>query len=570
MNLDFFRLRLARIDTGMPWLALLALITGLLAGGVILAFRLLVEGVQGLFLPGGDPENYEALAPWARLALPVAAGLLLGWAFSTLPPHARAVGVVYVRERLVYHQGRLPWLNAVVQFFAAAVSIIGGHSVGREGPAVHLGATPGSLLAQGLGLPHNAARILTACGSAGAIGAAFNTPLAGVIFAMEVILQEYTIAGFLPVILAAVSATTLARWVYGDSPAFQVPQLPWPQVAELPWVVLVGIALGGLAVLFVRLLEGTTRWAQSRSWNQRLALAGLVSGLIAVAVPEVMSIGYDTVDLALGQSLLLTALLAITAAKVVATAIGLGLGLPGGLIGPTLVIGATAGASLGTLIHALLPHHAVTSGTYALLGMGAMMGAVLQAPLAALTALLELTGEAGVILPGMLAIASANLTAGELFAHRRSVFAVLLAARGLDYDEHPAAAALRRVGVLSAVDRDFVVLPRRVERHVAEQALAQRPRWVLVQEDGALTSLLPAADLAARLEVDKGTEAVDLLEIPAERLSVAPLDFRATLEDAWRLLREHHVEALYVTRPEGEVVYGILSEEDVERFRTGP
>ncbi len=570
MNLDFFRLRLARIDTGMPWLALLALITGLLAGGVILAFRLLVEGVQGLLLPGGDPENYEALAPWARLVLPLAAGLLLGWAFTHLPPHARAVGVVYVRERLVYHQGRLPWINGVVQFFAAAVSIVGGHSVGREGPAVHLGATPGSLLAQALGLPHNVTRILTACGSAGAIGAAFNTPLAGVIFAMEVILQEYTIAGFLPVILAAVSATVLARWAYGDSPAFQVPELPWPHATELPWVVLLGMVLGGLAVLFVRLLEGTTRWAQNRSWNQRLTLAGLISGLIAVAVPEVMSIGYDTVDLALGQSLLLTALLAITTAKVVATAIGLGLGLPGGLIGPTVVIGATAGASLGMMIHALFPQHAVASGTYALLGMGAMMGAVLQAPLAALTALLELTGEAGVILPGMLAIAAANLTAGELFGHRRSVFAVLLAARGLDYDEHPAAAALRRVGVLSAVDRDFVVLNRQVERRVAKKALAQRPRWVLVNEGGNLVDLFPAADLATYLEAHKDDTTLDLLKIPAERLSVAPLDFRATLEDAWRLLRGHHVEALYVTRPEGDTVYGILSEQDIERFRTGP
>ncbi len=570
MNLDFLRLRLSRIDTGMPWLALLALLTGLLAGTVIVAFRLLVEGAQGLFLPGGDPENYEALDVLWRFTLPVLGGFVLGLAYTALPAGMRGVGVVYVRERLLYHQGRLPLINGLVQFFGAALSIVAGHSVGREGPAVHLGATPGSLLAQYLTLPHNATRILTACGAAGAIGAAFNTPLAGVVFAMEVVLREYTIAGFLPVILASVSATAVSRLVYGDSPAFFVPHLDLAPVAELPWVFLAGIFLGALSVVFVRLLEWFTEVGRERPWWLRLTLAGLAVGAVAVFVPQVMGIGYDTVDAALAGELALGTLAGVTAAKLVATAAGVGLGLPGGLIGPTLVMGATAGGTLGLVVHAFYPGRIADPALYALLGMGAMMGAVLQAPLAALTALLELTGETGVILPGMLAIVAASLTASEAFAHRRSVFAVLMAARGLDYDEHPAAVALRQVGALSAIDRDFSALPQTVERAAAKAALACKPRWILVMERDVPQCLMPAVDLLTYLEAHPEADLIDLMEIPAQRLSVAPLDFQATLDDAWRRLRDSHVETLYVVRHNPTHIYGILTAQEMDRFPALP
>jgi len=130
--------------------------------------------------------------------------------------------------------------------------------------------------------------------------------------------------------------------------------------------------------------------------------------------------------------------------------------------------------------------------------------------------------------------------------------------------------ALRRIGALSVIDRDFARLPRRVERERLQPALAQRPRWILVEDDGRPVSLLPAADLLTYLEAHPEENDIDLMEIPAERLSVAPLDFQATLEDAWRLLRDSHVEALYVRRTNPDYIYGILTQDDVERFRAGP
>ena len=207
--LDKLRLRLASVDALS--LSALGLASGLLAGAVILVFRKTIESAQAAFLPGGGVENYEALGWEYRLALPIGGGLLLGLLWQLIAPKHRAVGVTHVMERLAYHQGYLPWRNALMQFVGAAASIIAGHSVGREGPGIHLGAASGSLLGQGLTLPNNAIRNLVACGTAAAIAASFNTPIAGVVFAMEVVMMEFTLAGFAPVILAAVSATMLTR-----------------------------------------------------------------------------------------------------------------------------------------------------------------------------------------------------------------------------------------------------------------------------------------------------------------------------------------------------------------------
>ena len=168
--LDNFGLRVSGLDA-LPQLSMLAIPVGLLSGAVIIAFRLLVESWQGLLLPGGDIENYEGLAVALRLLFPLLGGLIIGLIWQFLQPSCRETGVVHVMERLAYHQGKLPWRNAVAQFFGAALSIISGHSVGREGPSVHLGATSGSQLGQWLRLPNNSLRTLAACGIAAAISA---------------------------------------------------------------------------------------------------------------------------------------------------------------------------------------------------------------------------------------------------------------------------------------------------------------------------------------------------------------------------------------------------------------
>jgi H+/Cl- antiporter ClcA len=427
-HFDRLRARLSHAEA-LPQLAVTGVVCGLLAGTVIIAFRFIVEDSQSLILPGSNPEHYEGLAAAWRFLLPLAGGVALGLLFQFLPSETRHVGVVHILERLSAHEGRLPARNAIVQFVGAALSIIAGHSVGREGPSIHLGAASGSLAGQGLGVSNSSLRVLAGCGVAAAIAGAFNTPLAGVVFAMEVVMIEYTVAGFAPVILAAVSATALSRLVYGNVPAFAVPQIALGSLFELPYILVLGLAIGALAAAFTVLVRFTA--ARSGPWPPwlRLSLAGALVGALALPVPEIMSIGYDTVNGALLGELAGTLLIGVVACKLLATAGGIGLGLPGGLIGPVLVLGAAAGGVLGIVGQALAPTEASSIGLYALLGMGAMMAGTLQAPLAALTAVLELTGNPNVIMPGMLAVIAATLTSRVLF-RQPSVYDVLLRVGG--------------------------------------------------------------------------------------------------------------------------------------------
>jgi len=560
------------LSEALPQLSVLGIASGLLAGAVMIAFRLAIETAQASFLPGADPENYEALAAGLRVLISLVGGLAIGVLFQLAPEAARSVGVVHVMERLAYHQGRLPLGNAVMQFLGAAVSIIAGHSVGREGPAIHLGAASGSLPGQYLGLPHNSLRVLAACGVAAAIAASFNTPLAGVVFAMEVVMMEYTVVGFAPVILAAVSATALTHAVYGEAPAFAVPPLTLGSLWELPYVLAMGIAIGVLAAAFIGLLKFFAVRSERAPIALRATLAGLLVGLCALPAPEVMGIGYDTVNDALLGQVALSTLLLVVVFKLLASAGGLGLGLPGGLIGPVLVIGAAAGGALGIIGQWLVPTHSSSAGFYALVGMGAMMSGALHAPLAALTAMLELTANPNIIWPEMLAVIAAYATSRVVFG-QQSVFVTLLRARGLEYGDDPVSQSLRRVGVGAAMDRGVASLPARASRERVDAALAGKPRWVLVRDGGELAVLLAAKDFARRAQEHPGVPELELLGAPGTLRRAAPIALQATLKEALETMEARGVDALYIARqtvPGVERIFGVLTRADIERHYGRP
>lgn len=555
---------------GLLLLSLLGLICGIVAGGIIIIFRVAIETGQVTFLPGADPENYEALGWQTRLFLTTAGGFVLGLLFYFIAHQPLRVGVLHTLERLAYHEGHLPLKHAALQFIGGAISIITGHSVGREGPSIHLGAASASLLGQKLRLPNNSIRTLVACGSAAAIAASFNTPLAGVIFAMEVIMMEYTITGFTPVILAAVSATTISRIVFDTHPAFFVPALELFSFWELPLIVLMGIGIGAIAAFFVFSLKWITHQGQKISLWLRMTLAGFGVGLCAMVVPEVMGIGYDTVNSVLLGDLGITALLLILFFKLIATVISIGLSLPAGLIGPILFIGAVAGGLTGLVI-GTFPFEFSHPGLYAMLGMGAMMGATLQAPLAALLALLELTGNQNIIFPGMLAIVSANLASKELFGIG-SVYLSQMKEIGLDYRNDPIAQSLRRLAVASVMNRKFVIVQPELNRQQAENILTKAPHWLVIsRNEGNL--LMPAADLARFLE-ENNDESIQVMEIPSKRKQLAPVIQQSTLQQALKILDESEAEALYVIRPLGtsaDQIFGIVTRQDIEeayRYKT--
>jgi H+/Cl- antiporter ClcA len=547
-------------------LSVLGLLAGILAAATIIAFRLLVDKAQLTFYPMHSPGDFESLSPVMRIGIALGGGVLIGILARVAPRATHTVGVLHVLERLAYHQGRLPWANAVVQFFGGAITMIAGHSVGREGPSAHLGAASSNVPAQTLGLPHNSLRILAACGAAAGIAASFDTPLAGAAFAMEVLLLEYTVAGFAPIILATVSATAMTHLVFGDELAFFVPSLNYHGVIELPYILVCGTLIGLLAAAFNAVFQMVSLHGQAIPvWMQPVVGGGLV-GVCGFFVPEVMGIGDDTVNqILLGQTGT-ALLLIILVVKFVATTGGIGLGLPGGIIGPTLFIGAAAGGVLGAVGVKLGLTNPGALGIYAMIGMGAMMAGTMQAPMAGLIAILELTGEPSFILPGMAAVVASTLVSGRLH-HRESLFHSLLRAKGIDYRSDPVSQSLRRVGVAGAMNRRVVVLPREVDAASVDRALRDEPSWVLIREDDAPALALAGVDLAHARKQSPEASTFDLLEIPGERRSVVAVELNASLEEARKSLQDNHVDLVCVVSrhvPGLSRVYGVLSEAEID------
>jgi len=438
------------LDKLLLRISLLGALTGLIAGVLVTLFRFSIEWSQTWLLPAGQIGNYEALPGWLRFVLPVAGTLLLGLIFERLPAGRRAVGIVHLLDYLRFRKQRLPFGNTVVQFFGGLLAIVSGNSVDREGPGVHLGAATASLLGWKIKLSEDDSYLLAAAGGAAAIAAAFNTPLAGVIFVIEVLRVPYAMNNIVPVIVASVVGAIIGRIVYGQSPAFDVPALSIGSLAELPVMLLMGVFIGLLAATFIFAVQTTAR--QTVNWRPLygFVVAGMLTGLLAQWAPEIMGLSYDALGRIFHNELGLRTLLLLVFAKLIATAISIGVRLPGGLIGPSLVMGGALGGLVELLSNAWYPYYIGSAGFYAMIGMVAMMGAILRAPLAALVALIELTGNLNIILPGMIAVVSAEIATRALIEDA-SAFTVMLKV------QHEHEARKQPVGKSAALAEDETV-----------------------------------------------------------------------------------------------------------------
>jgi len=413
------------LDKLLLRISLLGAITGLMAGMLVTLFRFSIEWIQIYFLPDGQVGNYEALPGWLQFLLPVCGALVLALIFERLPSGQQTVGIVHLLDYLRFRKQRLPFSNALVQFFGGLLVIVSGNSVDREGPGVHLGAATASVLGWKIKLTDDDSYLLAAAGGAGAIAAAFNTPLAGVIFVIEVLRVRYAINNIVPVIVASVAGAIIGRIVYGQSPAFDVPALSIGSLAELPVMLVMGVFIGVLAAVFIFAVQYTAR--QTISWRPLygFVLAGVITGVLAQWSPEIMGLSYDALSRIFDNDLGLETLLLLLFAKLAATAVSIGVRLPGGLIGPSLVMGGALGGFIELLIYNWYPYYAGSAGFYAMIGMVAMMGAVLRAPLAALVALIELTGNLNIILPGMIAVVSGEIATRALIGDVSAFTAML-------------------------------------------------------------------------------------------------------------------------------------------------
>ncbi|MFQ3170958.1 MAG: CIC family chloride channel protein, partial [Oleispira sp.] len=524
------------------------------------------------WLPNGSHEGFESLSTHARIILLLSSTALLILIFSRLKPQQRKIGVGHVLQRIEQHQGYLPKTNLIAQFFGAIIALIGGHSVGREGPAVHIGAGTASQFGQLLKIPHHRLRILAACGVASAISASFNTPMAGVIFAMEVVLLEYSIKGFIPIILASVAGAIVSRAVFGNETAFIVPSLEMGSLLEVPYILLLALICGVLGSLFIASVKYMQRWNTRPLW-QTWGLLGVCTSITSIYLPEIMGIGYDSVNAWLQGEVVFGLALTLLFAKLFLSGWAAAMGFPGGLIGPSLFMGAAIGVIMGQLSSYFIPNYPINIGFYAMLGMGAMMASVLRAPLAALMALLELTANPNIILPGMLAIVIASLTVSEIF-HLPSIFRIQT---NLAVNHNPVCQLLRNTWVGQVMTQNVNTTSRLINLESAQLMLRQKPAWIYIESE---QQLLSSTDLARFIEnhietindekahsTDSNHFEIDCLLLPGNREMVKSISLMANLQNALDLMQQHHIEWLVVHRDEQfNNVVGIISREMIEQY----
>lgn len=520
-------------------------------------------------LPAGA-ESFEALTPTSRVIMIFSGAAAIGLLLHIAGKQKSEVSVGHVLDRLHNYQGQLPLSNWVVQFIGAVICLVSGQSVGREGPAAHLGAGVASQAGKWLRLPNNSLHTLIGCGVAAAISASFNIPMAGVIFAMEVIALEYTVVGFVPVILASVMGTAVSQAVLGKV-NFVVSNTDTISLIEMPFMLLIGFCLSLCAALYIR-LNITALKFNHLPIIVRMLLAASITSAVAIYVPEIMGLGYDTVNLCMTGHLALVSLLLIAMAKLIITPIAIGLGIPGGLIGPLLVIGACIGGAIGVVINTIAPALDTSIGFYVILGMTGMMAATLNAPLASLVAVLELSYNPHMIFPAMLVIVVACVITRQLFK-LEGIFIEQLNHTGRTLDFGPAKQALRRVGVRSLMERNWISSPETVDYEEAKKLLTGNPVWIIIETD-EIKHALQAADLAhylenAPVEVLSLEQSIKLMDIPGRRLPLKPIHETASLDEALRALKTSQADALYVSRagsPVTGVVQGVITMTAIQNY----
>lgn len=572
--LNDFRHSLAFADA-LPQLSLLGFVIGIVAGTIIVAFRMAMYLSLDAVLPGGN-DSFESLPPDVRTLFIFLGIFFLGITYHFAGKAGSEIGVSHVIHRLQNHQGKLPFKNWCVQFAGAFICMVSGQSVGREGPAVHLGAGAASQFGQWLRLPNNSMHTLIACGIAAAIAAAFDTPMAGVIFAMEVVVMEYTIAGFLPVLLASVMGTTISQLTFGKESLFTVGETNFATLAEMPYMVLCGLIISLFAAAYTYLNIFALKQRNKPLWV-RLLVAGGLTAAVAYFVPEIMGMGYDTVNMALTGQLGISALLIIVLAKLLVTPTVIGLGIPGGLIGPLIVIGACLGNALGLAGASVFPEYQANASFYVILGMTGMIAATLNAPLTALVTVLELTYNPNLIFPAMLVIVTSCISTRQLF-RLDSIFIEQLKLSGRTVESNPMENALKRVGVRSIMDRLFVCTDSNITLAKALTLLDLNPNWIVTEEqeeNDTQLYALKASDLANYV-ADIGmqqdlTNPVNLLEIPGERKRLYPIGENDNLLQALTRFNSVNTESLYVRRkhPSNSAmneIQGIITKTAVDNY----
>ncbi|MBA6417742.1 chloride channel protein [Colwellia sp. 6M3] len=529
-------------------LCLLAAIGGFASAMLVVLFIFTIEGVQSFFM--SEKDDYNSLTPLSRFQLPIiGAVVILFFAWLTGYKYIRS-GIPFVLHRLKIANGVIPFRNTVNQFIGSAVALIAGFSVGREGPAVHLGAACSSYIGNKLNLPYNAIRSLSACGIAAGIAACFNTPIAAVLFVMEVILREYKVHIFIPVMIAAIVGSMTTSSIFGPTHEFGYFTDITLNIDHYFILAILGMILGLIAFVFNRYLILVIKHSARFHIVPRILTAAFITGALGYAVPYAMGTDLSAINFSLQNNLELQLLLGLLVAKVLMTIFALGLGIPGGIIGPILGIGAIAGIC-GSVIATYFMTGNFSASDFALMGMAGFMAATLNAPLAALLCVVEMSNQIEIIVPAMIVITSACVFSGQFFGNR-SIFIMQLEVQGLPYRRPPIEKSLQRIGVIGVMEEAFTLLDNPSEDAISVALSEQTP------QDNLICKVSRNNEQATFIFYQQNTTNIE--DTPSiEKHTLLPLSSQATLAEAYLLLVKTREGGVYIYQDNPDQIMGIIT-----------
>jgi len=554
--------------SGTNVLIVMSVFVGLATGLGAIAFILLIRYFNTLFFGLTDQILAKGLGTWSIKwwlpIIPMLGGLLVGPIVFKFASEAKGHGVPEVMNSVARLGGIIRPRVAAAKAVASAICIGSGGSAGREGPIVQIGSAIGSSIGQLFRMSGDRVKILVGCGAAAGISSVFNAPIAGVFFALEIILGDFAITTFSPVLLSSVVASVVTRSILGNSPAFSVPPYSLVSAWEIPMYIVMGVALGFAGVMFTRVLS----WFEDRFDDLKMpnmlkpALGGLLLGGIAIFFPQILADGYETIKLTLYGELGVTLLVILIFLKLAATSLTLGSGNSGGIFAPALFMGAVAGGAFGILINHLFPGVTANPGAYALVGMAGMVAASTHAPITAMLIIFEMTGDYRIILPLMVTVVFSALVARQVFPH--SIYTVKLIRRGIDIRGGKDVSVLKSHRVAEVMVREFETIDIRENLHeiFARIEDTNESYFLVIDSHGHFWGVLSFQDIRSLLS----QRSLDTLIIARDIVSegTVTLKFDDDLEEAFHLFNVRDLKLIpVVDQHHDNKVIGVLRREDL-------
>ncbi len=481
-------------------LLILAGVIGCLAGFASTGFRWMIGFVDDVF--SGDTLAFiyipEALHPFLLPLAPMVGGLLIGLICRYYPNAVKENGVHKVMQAVALNDGKVPKRTILSCAATSSITIGSGGSAGREGPTVQIGAAIGSTFGQLFHLSTERIRVLVGCGAAAGIAASFNAPLAGVLFALEIILRDFAIRTFSPIVIASVIGTVTGQALEGNEITFNVPVHELVSHSEIIFYIVLGVLCGLTSRLFIIFYFASQNFFEEKvniSPTLKPALGGLIVGLLSIVVPQILGNGYPLMQEALNGNLFWGLAIALIFMKIFATSVTLGSGGMGGVFAPSLFIGAMVGACLGAMVHALFPDITATPETYAMVGMGAMAGAVMQAPLTNILMLFELTNDYTMILPIMISCIVSAYTL-RLFS-KNSIYVQYLLNKGINIRHGREFSVLNSIYVRDAMSSDVVTIAKNMpfKKILETISYCRNFYYPVVNDEGDMVGILSFSDI---------------------------------------------------------------------------